>query len=263
MSIAVAVIGAVAGFIGGFAKATAMSSEYSDTLWDLRQKSWNLDKQYELKTSQLKEAAADTIADNRAAIRNTQYVRDTNIGIAKGNVVDQQALADMQLAELQIQSAEAQGSATQDIALSGTRRMTATQDALGVKAGDTVNANALRTKTSADRSLEYSRAQAKLSTRQSVQQARESYINSTLAMESYRRQIDNTRSQLQRDLQALNLNYKQSKKELTDDIEYMESDAGYRRLAWNMISTILTGTSNGATAGMNLYSSGKQYNLWD
>lgn len=249
-------VGALLGMAGGISNAFAMQSEYDNTLFELKVKRDMLDKQYDLKKQQINEVADESVAELNTNIAEENLARGITAGSSAKNMVDQQRVANMQMAELQVQAAEAKGAAVQDVALSGTRLM---RDA----EGNVYNAGAYSTARAAERSAAQAKAQIQINMRQSFSSAVANYTDSSLRMESYRRRINATKNQLERDLASLDLNYNQSRYELTSDIEYMQSDAGERQLRRSMIGAILGGTANGISSGLKLYSTGKEYKLWD
>ena len=253
---AIAAVGAVIGMVGGFANAFAMQSEYNETLAELINKRQMLDEQYDLKKQQINEVAKESVAELDANIGEENLARGITAGSSAKNMVDQQRLANMQMAELQVQAAEAKGAAVQDVALSGTRLM---RDA----EGNVYNAGAYSTIRAATRAEDQAKAQIQINTRQSFASAVANYTDSSLRMESYKRRIATTKSQLERDLASLDLNYRQSRFELTSDIDYMESSSGERQLTLSMLGAIFGGTANGLSSSLKLYSTGKDYKLWD
>ena len=249
-------VGSALGMMGGFANAFAMQSEYNETLAELLNKRQMLDEQYDLKKQQINEVADESVAELNTNIAEQNLARGITAGASAKNMVDQQRLANMQMAELQVQAAEAKGAAVQDVALSGTRLM---RDA----EGNVYNAGAYSTTRAAERSVAQAKAQMQINMRQSFASAVANYTDSSLRMESYKRRIAATKSQLERDLASLDLNYRQSRFELTSDIDYMESDTGERQLRRSMLGAIFGGAANGLSSSLKLYSTGKDYNLWD
>ena len=256
MVAALAIIGAAIGMAGGIANSFAKQSEYDNTLFELKTKRDMLDQQYSLKKEQINAVAGENVAELETNIADANITRGANLSSSATNMVDQQRIANMQIAQLQVEAAEAKGAAVQDVAMSGTRLMTDEN-------GNVINSGVFNTSRRAARAEEQAKAQAQINMRQSFASATANYTDATMRMQSYRRQIASTRSQLERDLASLDLNYNQQRYELSSDIEYMESDAGERQLRLSIISSILGGTMNGASSGLKLYSTGKEYGLWD
>ena len=250
-------IGAAIGLGSGILKAKSNSVELEEKKKELERKKQYLKNEYEDSKDYLNNSANRAIDNLNANIQDTTNMRDRAAGIAGRQIVDQQVLNDMQIAQLQVQSAEAQGSALQDVAMSGTRRMIGTGED---QVGKVVNAGVYATREKAGASLALARTQAKIQTRQSLESASYSYTNANMQIRSYQRQIENTRGELADRLKQLQTSYDDQVAELDYNLTYMDSDEFKRLQGWSTAFDILGSTFNGMTSALDFYGTGRQYN---
>ena len=256
-----------AGLALGLAKGAYDAYSYSQQ-WDEKKKQLerdqkNLKESFDLKVQNLAEDLEEGNTKLESDIRNVKYARETNLRNAASNAQLQDQINNLQMAELQVQQAEALGSAVQGLATSGVRRMTASQDdAFGVRAGDVMNPGVFVTKQSTDRNIALARLQADLSRRQSMESARMNYLDATLNMESYRRQINENGTVIRdengniiggtgefgRAYREYKLSYDQQYNANQEELDYMNSDEATRRGTATMFLNLLTAGFSGMTS---------------
>jgi len=219
------------GLAVGGAKAYARKVEYDEKLKDLKQKQADLTETYK---NTVFNAAADLEDANKALEANkadTALMRDNNARVASKTIIDQQAIADMEIADLQVEASEAIGSATQNLAMSGTRRMTDSK-------GNVMNSGVFVTAQKSSNAISKALARNALSFYSSAEQAKASYLQSDLNIAAYQRQIEEngtvTRDEagnivggtgkFGRTYDTYKLTYDQNYRALDDDIKFMEGD---------------------------------------
>lgn len=256
-----------AGLALGMAKGAYDAYSYSQQ-WDEKKKQLETDKKnlkdsFDLKVKNMAEELEEGNAKLQSDIQDAKYVRETNLRESASNVGLQEQINNLQMAELQVQQAEAVGSAVQGLATSGVRRLTATQDdALGVRSGDVMNAGVFRTRQASERGIALARLQADLSRRQGIENARMNYLNATMNMESYRRQIaENGKvkydengniiggtGKFGRAYSEYKLSYDQQASAYQEELDYMNSPEATRMGILNMFFSTLSGGIGGATS---------------
>lgn len=252
--VAAMIIGAVLGAVSGGLQNAAKDIEYKETLTKLKQKSEDLTTNYTEAVRQAKAKSKESVEQLQANIADTKLARNINAGAAAKNVAMQEQIQSQQIAQLQVEAREAEGSAVQSVATSGVRLMTDSE-------GNVMNAGVYRTRQQAKRSLALAEAQRDLSRFQSVESARENYLNANMQIASYNKKIQYTRNELDRTLTLYRNEYKQAKAEYDEDIRYMENE-GKTALILGGIGNILSGGMSGAAQGMNIYRQGDTY-IWN
>lgn len=253
-----AIIGAVAGLVGGFGNAIASDVEYKEKLKALEVKRSNLEASYNLAVNQTKAAAEESMAVLDANAAETKMSQGIGLRSSATNQAMQDAITTRQIAELQIEAAQARGAAVQDVALSGTRLMRDSE-------GNIVNPGAYNTARAADRSIAQAQAQRSLQRYQSLENARQNYYSADRQIASYGKQKELTRNELERTLKKYELAYQQEYSELTGEIGYMEdtSWSGGWTMHWlSNVTNVLSLGMSGASQGLSTYKEGKGY-LWD
>lgn len=265
--------GTILGLGSGLAKAASNNAQVEEKKRELERKKQYLTSEYNAGVEALNNSADRAIAGLEANIADTQIMRDKAAGIAGRNIADQQTVQNMQLAQLQVEAAEAVGSAMQNLAMSGTRRLTATKDdptgenavnaGMGVKAGDVINAGVYSTARKAGASMALARAQAGIQMKQSLDSANYNYMNATMQMEAYGRKINDTRAELSDRLNQMKVSYENQRNELDYNLDYMNSDEFKRLQGWSNFFDIAGSTFRGFAGGLDLFGTGKSYSLWE
>lgn len=238
------IIGGMLGAVKGGFNAIASNIQYDEKLKALNQKRSDLLADYNQSVAHANASANESITNLNANIMNTRFGRDMSLGTSARSIADQQTIAGMQIAELQVQAREAQGSAIQSVATSGVRRMTDSE-------GNVMNAPVFRTDRANERSLALERAKNSLSLGQSINQARASYIDSTMNIDAYKRQIQFTQNELARTLEKYELSFTQQNRDLTRDIDYMNG-TGRRLQNWANFFGVATNIFSGFSSGISL-----------
>ena len=253
----IALIGAGVGLAKGVANAHARDVEYQEKLKDLKQKQTDLTETF---NNTVFNAAADLEEANtelNARIADTTFMRDRNAGVASKTIVDQQAIADMEMADLQVEAAEAMGSAVQNVAMSGTRRMTDSE-------GNVMNAGVFKTEQKAASIIGKALAKNALSFYSSAEQAKSAYLQADMNIAAYQREIA-TNGTVERDANGniiggtgkfgrtydtYKLTYDQNYRALDDDIKYMEGE-GRTLNGISMFTDMVSGLFGGISWGAN------------
>ena len=245
-----AIAGGVLGLFQGHGEAEAKQAEFDDKKQELEraQKALNDDysqaqASYNLSTAQTKAQAQETkkeynlLADETLANRDTVLDQTATTGSAQSHINA------MQLATLAVQAEQAEGSANQAVATSGFRN--------SGTAGNLVS----NAKSSNADTISQAKMQAKLADSKTFNQAVNNYTSANQQIAAYQRKVEQTESQLQRDLDSLDLkmdqitaNYTREGGYLTDDIEYMNSDEAKNSLLWSKIGSYVGGAMNGAVS---------------
>ena len=247
--------GAAIGLGAGIAKAKSNNAQVEEKKKELQRKQEYLTKEYNAGVEALNNSADRAIAGLEANIADTQIMRDRAAGISSRNILDQQAVQDMQLAQLQVEATEAIGSSVQSVAMSGTRRMTDSE-------GNVMNAPVFATSQKAGASMALARAQASIQTKQSLDSANYNYLNATMQMESYGRQIENTRGELADKLNQMRVSYENQRDEIGYELSYMNSGEFKRLQGWSNFFDIAGSTISGFSSGLDLFGKGQSYGLW-
>lgn len=247
------IIGGAIGLGAGLVKAYSNDVQTREKRKELERTKDRLTSEYNVSKELLNNSANRAIDNLNANIQDTTNMRDRAAGSAGRQIVDQQVLNGMQMAQLQVQAAEAQGSALQDVAMSGTRRMTDSE-------GNVMNAGAFVTRQRAADSIALARTQADIQTRQSLESANYSYTNANMQIRSYQRQIENTRGELADRLKQLQTSYDNQISEIDYDLNYMNSSEFKWIQGLTNAFDVLGSTFNGVTGGMDFWGTGQQYN---
>jgi len=272
----------IGGMIAGGLKAYSRSVEYDEKLNDLKQKREDLKDTF---NDSIANVAADLADANRkleANIQDTTTMRDASARTSGKQLLNQQVLAEMDMADLQVQAADQMGSAMQNLAMSGTRRMVATRES-NVKSengkydvvtgagqvGRVLNPQVFKTQGAVDSAISKARTQANISFFNNADQARMSYLNSTLNIKAYQREIEMNGSleldaegkvqfdengkvkgtgKAARTINSYKLSYDQQYNELTRDIDYMNGE-GNTMLGLSMFGDFLSGLFGGLSMG--------------
>lgn len=245
-----------AGAISGMFSMVNRGVQYNEKLRELQNQKTQLTDQYNLAVKQANAEAEDVIQQATDNIADARASRDISLGQNINTIVDQDRLANMQLAELQVQAAQSKGSAVQNVALSGTRLMQNEQGEIG-------NASVYATESANNRQLNYAKEQTKAQIRQSIGQAQQNYFSANMQIAAYERQKKYTKSALNRTLESLELQYNQQKENIDYDINYMTSGKGQFMLGASMIGDYFSGILNGFSSGLSLYNSGVSAGLWE
>ena len=254
--IGLAIAGGVLGLAKGWGNARARKAEFEDKKQDLERQEEALDdnysqakESYNLATDQTKAVAEATKTEYNLLADETEANRDTTLEQTSTTGSAQSHINAMQLATLSVQAEQAEGSANQAVATSGFRT--------SGTAGNLV-ANA---KSSNADTISQAKMQAKLADSQTFNQAVNNYTSANQQIAAYQRKVEQTESQLQMDLDSLDLqmeqtteNYNREGGYLTDDIDYMESDKAKNALWWAQAGDIVGGAFDGAAS---IYSSFK------
>ena len=248
--------GTILGLGSGLAKAASNNAQVEEKKKELERKKQYLTSEYNAGVEALNNSADRAIAGLEANIADTQIMRDRAAGIAGRNIVDQQAIQNMQLAQLQVEATEAIGSSMQGVAMSGTRRMTDSE-------GNVINAPVFATTQKAGASLALARAQAGIQMKQSLDSANYNYMNATMQMEAYGRKINDTRAELSDRLNQMKVSYENQRNELDYDLDYMNSDEFKRLQGWSNFFDIAGSAFRGFAGGLDLFGTGKSYGLWE
>jgi len=252
---ALLVIGAAIGGIKAIVNANVAEAEYKEKLADLKQDQIDLTESF---NDSVAKAAAETEEANKsvqANIADTKLTQAVGLGTSAKNIVLQEEIQNLQRAELELEAADARGSAIQSVATSGVRLM---RDA----EGNIVNAGVRRAELASDRSRVLAQKQAEYSRFQSIENARANYLQSSLNLAAYQREIAYNGTVLRdaegniiggtgkfgRTYGTYKLNYDQQYNRNQKEIDYMDSDEGWKDFRSAQLINIFAGMVGGAVS---------------
>lgn len=236
---ALLVVGAAIGAAKGMMNAWNANEQYNETLNDLKQKRQDLEKQYNLGNEIAQNQADRSIRELEANKADTKLSQAVGLGTSAKNIALQEEIQNLQMAELQIQAADAKGSAIQGVATSGVRLM---KDA----EGNIINAGVRRTELASGRSIALAEAQRGLSRFQNFESARANYLSTSLQINAYQRKIAYTKDELAETLRKSKMLYDQQARDLDRDIAYMDSEEGRRTFNNGLMLDFFASTIGGA-----------------
>ena len=248
-------VGFLVGAAKGAVNAMASDNEYWSKINDLKQAQKDLTDSYE---NSVANAAAETEEANKkiqANIADTKLTQAVGLGTSAKNIALQEEIQNIQRAELEIQAAEAKGSAIQGVATSGVRLM---RDA----DGNIMNAGVRRTELASDRSRLLARKQAEYSRFQNIENARANYLQSNLNLAAYQREIAYNGTVLRdaegnviggtgkfgRTYSTYKLSYDQQYRRNQKELNYLTSDEGKFLHDASMVLGFFGSAIGGATA---------------
>lgn len=252
---ALIVIGAALGLAKGLGNVLAAQTEYEEKVSDLEQTQKELSAQFD---NSVANAAADVEEANKrleANIADTTVMRNERLGTSANSIAMQEQIQAQQIAELQLQAADARGAAIQDTATSGVRLM---RDA----DGNVVNAGVYRAEKAGERSLSAAIAQRNLSRYQNIESARANYLQANMNLAAYQREIayngtverDSTgkiiggTGKFGREYNAYKLTYDQQYNRNQKELDYIHSDEYQNRFFWIQAGNLFSGIVGGAAS---------------
>lgn len=245
-----ALIGGGLGLLNGWGNSSARKAEFEDKKTDLERQQASLKENYSqaqssynLATENANAVAQENKDEYNLLADETLANRDTTLEQTATNGSMQSQVNAAQIATLAVQSKQSEGAANQSVATSGFRNT-----------GTAMNLVENAKSSNAD-TMKQAKMQSKLANSQTFTQAVNNYTSANQQIDAYQRRVEQTESQLERDLSKLDLQMEQTKKTydlqggyLTADLETMNGKEAANNLWWAQAGDWVSGVVSGATS---------------
>ena len=211
----------------------------------------NLKTVYDENVSHAKDRTAVQNAYIQTQITQTAAAQEMARKQAGSNIASQDLIYNAQIAELQVQTKQQEGSAIQGAATSGFR---GSSDLSG-----TIGAAVRETNRAGSRAIEQAQLQARANRMQSYQSALNNYTSAEMQKALYSQQQQMNQKELTRTLESLKTEFDQKEAMYKADLDTQE-DWKYKTLRYLGVGLDLTSTGIDATS--KIYSAGVDAKWW-
>ena len=246
-----AIASAVAGLVGAGVRAYGTYKKNEAKRQELTDAKNQLTKVYNEQVTQAKARTKEKNDIIDTQIKQTQAAQETAVKQSSTGIAMQDVLYSAQIADLQIQASQGEGSAVQAAAVSGFRG--------DAELGGSIGSGVRSTSRAAARAISQAQLQARANRLQSYNAARNSYTSAEDQKELYRLQQDYNNNELQRNLDSLQTDYDYQYTQLDDELTYMNSSE-FKLLTGLGIGADLLGSA--ADAGTKVYEGGQKSKWW-